>query len=190
MQIQQLSVFIENKPGRMAEVTEVLAEANIDIRAISVADTRDFGILRVIVDKPKEAVEALKAADAELQLRFSPALGRRAAQYLARITGGRYDAVAVSRDFSVAARLKGDAQQRDSLYMSAGAADALYLALRLAIVDLTLPAEEPCPIVLDDALASVDAARRGRIMELLEEIAEKRQVILFTCTDIQPKEEK
>ena len=40
MQIQQLSVFIENKPGRMAEVTEVLAEANIDIRAISVADTR------------------------------------------------------------------------------------------------------------------------------------------------------
>ena len=61
MQIQQLSVFIENKPGRMAEVTEVLAEANIDIRAISVADTRDFGILRVIVDKPKEAVEALKA---------------------------------------------------------------------------------------------------------------------------------
>ena len=61
MQIQQLSVFIENKPGRMAEVTEVLAEANIDIRAISVADTRDFGILRVIVDKPKEAVEALVA---------------------------------------------------------------------------------------------------------------------------------
>lgn len=136
------------------------------------------------------AVDALKAADAELQLRFSPALGRRAAEYLSRITGGRYDAVAVSRDFSVTARLTGDAEQRSSLYLSAGAADALYIALRLAIVDLTLPEEEPCPIVLDDALASVDAARRGRIMELLEEIAEKRQVILFTCTDIQPKEEK
>lgn len=61
MQIQQLSVFIENKPGRLAEITEVLAEAKIDIRAISVADTSDFGILRVIVDKPKEAVAALKA---------------------------------------------------------------------------------------------------------------------------------
>ena len=60
MQIQQLSVFIENKPGRLAEITEVLAEADIDIRAISVADTSDFGILRVIVDKPKEAVAALK----------------------------------------------------------------------------------------------------------------------------------
>lgn len=60
MQIQQLSVFIENKPGRLAEITEVLAQTGVDIRAISVADTSDFGILRVIVDKPKEAVLALK----------------------------------------------------------------------------------------------------------------------------------
>ena len=60
MQIQQLSVFVENKPGRLAEITEVLAGAGIDIRAISVADTSDFGILRVIVDKPQEAVKALK----------------------------------------------------------------------------------------------------------------------------------
>lgn len=60
MQIQQLSVFIENKPGRLAEITEVLSNANVDIRAISVADTSDFGILRVIVDRPKEAVIALR----------------------------------------------------------------------------------------------------------------------------------
>ena len=60
MQIQQLSVFIENKPGRLADITEVLANADVDIRAISVADTSDFGILRVIVDRPKEAVLALR----------------------------------------------------------------------------------------------------------------------------------
>ena len=60
MQIQQLSIFIENKPGRLAEITEVLAAANIDIRAISVADTSDFGILRVIVDQPEKAVTTLK----------------------------------------------------------------------------------------------------------------------------------
>ena len=62
MQIQQLSVFIENKPGRMAEVTEVLADAQIDIRAISVADTRDFGILRLIVSDTQKAADVLKAA--------------------------------------------------------------------------------------------------------------------------------
>ena len=61
MQIQQLSVFVENKPGRLAEITEALAGAGVDIRAISVADTSDFGILRVIVDKPQQAVEALKS---------------------------------------------------------------------------------------------------------------------------------
>lgn len=60
MQIKQLSVFVENKPGRLAEITETLAGAGVDIRAISVADTSDFGILRVIVDKPDDAVKALK----------------------------------------------------------------------------------------------------------------------------------
>lgn len=60
MQIKQLSVFVENKPGRLADITELLAENGIDIRAISVADTSDFGILRIIVDKPDEAVAILK----------------------------------------------------------------------------------------------------------------------------------
>ena len=46
MQIKQLSVFVENKSGRLAEITETLAKANVDIRAISIADTSDFGILR------------------------------------------------------------------------------------------------------------------------------------------------
>jgi hypothetical protein len=68
MQIQQLSIFVENKSGRLAEITEVLAAANIDIRAISVADTSDFGILRLIVNKPTEAVEVLKQAGLTVSL--------------------------------------------------------------------------------------------------------------------------
>ena len=68
MQIQQLSIFVENKSGRLAEITEALAAANIDIRAISVADTSDFGILRLIVNKPAEAVEALKQAGLTVSL--------------------------------------------------------------------------------------------------------------------------
>lgn len=60
MQIKQLSVFIENKKGRLAEITRVLSDNKIDIRAISVADTSDFGILRIIVDKPEDAMASLK----------------------------------------------------------------------------------------------------------------------------------
>jgi hypothetical protein len=59
MQIKQISVFLENNAGRLGEVTRVLADANINIRAISIADTADFGILRLIVDKSAEAIKAL-----------------------------------------------------------------------------------------------------------------------------------
>ena len=58
--IQQLSVFIENKKGRLAHITKVLAQAGIDIKAMSVADTSDFGILRLIVDDPKAAIGAFE----------------------------------------------------------------------------------------------------------------------------------
>ena len=62
MFVTQISVFLENKPGKLAQLTEVLQENNVDISAISVADTTEFGIVRMIVDKPKEAVAAIKAA--------------------------------------------------------------------------------------------------------------------------------
>jgi len=62
MQIKQFSVFLENNAGRLADVTAALATAGVDIRALSIADTTDFGIFRVIVDKPEAAMEALMEA--------------------------------------------------------------------------------------------------------------------------------
>jgi hypothetical protein len=60
MQAEQISVFLENKAGRLAEVTGILSEANVNIRALALADTSDFGVLRLIVDDNIKAVEALK----------------------------------------------------------------------------------------------------------------------------------
>jgi hypothetical protein len=60
MQIRQVSVFIENKVGRIMEITEVLGESDINLRALSLADTSDFGILRMIVDNIDKAVKVLK----------------------------------------------------------------------------------------------------------------------------------
>ena len=60
MRVEQIAVFLENKSGRLAEITSILAENNINIRALAVADTADFGILRLIVDKVDEAETALK----------------------------------------------------------------------------------------------------------------------------------
>ena len=60
MKVEQISIFIENKSGRLAEVTGTLGVAGVNIRALSLADTSDFGILRLIVDKTDLAKETLK----------------------------------------------------------------------------------------------------------------------------------
>jgi len=60
MIVEQIAIFLENKSGRLAEVTELLARNNINIRALSLADTADFGIFRLIVNEPEKAVEILK----------------------------------------------------------------------------------------------------------------------------------
>jgi hypothetical protein len=60
MRVEQISIFLENKAGRLAEVTRVLSEAGVNIRALSLADTSDFGILRLIVDNNDRAKAALK----------------------------------------------------------------------------------------------------------------------------------
>lgn len=62
MSIKQISVFLENTTGRICEVTRTLAQAGINLRAISIADTADFGILRIVVDRNDEAISALTAA--------------------------------------------------------------------------------------------------------------------------------
>lgn len=60
MDIKQISVFLENKAGRLAEVTACLAQAGINIRALYLADTTDFGILRMIVNDPDRAQDVLR----------------------------------------------------------------------------------------------------------------------------------
>jgi hypothetical protein len=60
MRVEQISIFLENRAGRLAEITRVLGEAGINIRALSLADTSDFGILRLIVNDNEKAKAVLK----------------------------------------------------------------------------------------------------------------------------------
>ena len=63
MLIKQISIFVENKPGRLSNITNILKQNDIDIRALSIADTKDFGILRLIVNDPDKACNVLKGAE-------------------------------------------------------------------------------------------------------------------------------
>ena len=127
------------------------------------------------------AIETLGRADSELQSRFSPQLAQKAADYMDYLTDGRYDELVLARDLSAKARSADDPTPRDTAYLSAGTADLLYLSVRLALCELTCPADDPCPLVLDDTLVNFDDARAKRAMALFGEIAQHRQVILFTC---------
>lgn len=58
--VKQLAVFVENAPGRLAEITGIVGDAGVNIRGFSVADTADFGIVRIVVNDPHKAAEALR----------------------------------------------------------------------------------------------------------------------------------
>jgi hypothetical protein len=68
MNIKQISVFLENKSGRVAEVMGIIAKEKIDVKALSLSDTADFGVLRFIVDDPDRCVKILKTYDLVAQV--------------------------------------------------------------------------------------------------------------------------
>ena len=127
------------------------------------------------------AMDALTQANTVLQNRFSPALGVRAAEIFSAITGGRYDKVLLSRDFSLSAEMAGDPVSRSVRLLSQGAADQLYLAVRLAICDMVLPGDKRVPLILDDALVTFDDDRLRAALDYLLAESHRRQILLFTC---------
>ena len=127
------------------------------------------------------AMDTLNDANTILQNRFSPELGRRAAEIFQALTDGRYSGVVLDRAFRLSAEPAGDSVYRDAQLLSAGASDQLYLAVRLAICELVLPEEHAVPIILDDALANFDDERCAAALRWLKEEGRKRQILLFTC---------
>ena len=126
------------------------------------------------------ATETLKDANTEIQTRFSPRLGKRATELMSRLTDGRYDELTIDRQMAAKARLTGDVSPRESAFLSAGALDQLYFALRIAMCELAL-SDTASPMILDDALVNFDDNRMALALDLLLELSETRQIILFTC---------
>ena len=124
------------------------------------------------------AMETLQQANAQLQQRFSPQLNRAAGALLKRLTGGKYHALSLDKELEASASGERDVLPHSALYLSKGTVDQIYLAVRLAVCDLCFP---DAPLVLDEALAAFDDVRAKRALELLQELAEQRQILLFSC---------
>ncbi len=143
--------------------------------------TRRITELKARYDALTLAINTLKEADGELQTRISPVLSRIAGQYMKQLTMGRYEKLLFDKSFDAMAKTNEDSVSRNVLSLSQGTADQLYLSLRLAMCEIMLSGEEPCPIILDDALVSFDEERLTSSLDLLLKLSEKRQIILFSC---------
>ena len=126
------------------------------------------------------AQSALESALQELQRRFAPDITRRAGHFLGRLTGGIYDRISIGEDLSVLAARDSETTLRTAAWRSEGTGDQMYLALRLAVWEVLSPES---PLILDDALVRFDQTRMKRAMDLLTELGEKRQILLFSCQD-------
>ena len=125
------------------------------------------------------AMAVLEQANDSLQTRFAPEISRRAEAVMAELTDSRYDRILLDRALTITARETGEVTSRELNRLSAGTADQLYLAVRLAICGAVLG--EDVPLILDDALVNFDDARLLRAMQLLRNEGRNRQILLFTC---------
>ena len=144
-------------------------------------DRRDA--LRAALDRDRRTSDALyvalaelTSADEERQARFAPELSRRTGEYFRALTGGRYETLALDRELTAAVTGAGEALPRPDRSLSRGTREQLYLALRLALCE-----ENDCPLILDDALAFFDDERLALALDLLRELSQTRQILLFTC---------
>ena len=183
----------EALPRAMANAQAVRSQLDMlggQIRAMGDRDTLESRLNRKQAELSQlqseyaaiaKAMDALSRADQTLQNRFSPELGQRAAEIFGALTGGRYQQVLFDRSFALSAAPTGDPSPRDIRLLSQGTADQLYLATRLAICEMVLPADKSVPLILDDALANFDSDRMSAALDWLAEAAKDRQILLFTC---------
>ena len=127
------------------------------------------------------ALDVLRSANTTLQNRFSPELGRRAAEIFADMTGSPWSHILLDREFRLSAEAGSDPTRRSVQLLSSGTADQLYLAVRLAICEMVLPVEQNAPLILDDALLTFDDERLHKTLDYLVRLGEQRQILLFSC---------
>jgi uncharacterized protein YhaN len=172
---------------RKSQLIEQLGKLHGTMNAMGdeqVLQTRIDGLRKRIADLEETAAaldmaqQTLAVATEQLQRRFAPRIAERAKDLFAKLTGGRYDRLNLTRELTVDAAAAGEMTMRSAQWRSEGTIDQLYLALRLAVAEALTP---QAPLILDDALVRFDDKRLAAALRILKEASDSRQVLLFTC---------
>lgn len=185
----QLRQELDTLGRSLAALRTRRAQADGELRAVGDPDAlrEQLALLNGQIGDEEEryaaltaAMDALAAANAQLQQRFAPAVSALAGEILSKLTAGRYDSLTFTRSFEALAGMEGGTG-KSAVLLSQGTADQSYLALRLAICLLALPDTDSAPILLDDALVTFDDQRLSLALGVLHDFSLSRQVLLLTC---------
>ncbi len=190
---RRLEAWLDNKAK---ELRQASGRLDRDIDYLHEHDSADevegkMKVLRTEIDNAHEIrdrafllARIVERADRDFRNQHQPTLLRRAGEHLRRMTGGRYDRIAVrevgDQSFYLCGPSIPDEPRRVEGALSQGAKEQTYLALRLAIVDHLDEGKERLPLILDETLVNWDAERRTWFFKLLHEVSESRQVFFFT----------
>lgn len=171
----QLQIAERQSSGRpLHEIEEECAYARASI-----------AVLENELDACAYAMALIEEIARDKHARIAPLLASRASEYIARITNGAYTDLRVDADLrvSLAVPAAPDARVQPEKSLSKGTVDQIYLSLRLALVDALSATGEPAPMLLDDPFANYDDGRLHVTLALMREVAQRNQVLLFTCRE-------
>ncbi len=173
----ELSVSVKELEGKLSYVFN--GEKNpADVESEISAIKDDISKLEKEYKAAELALDVLKDVHQRMKSDFAPVINKEAGKYLERLTKGKYKNIRVAEDYHI--KMIHDAEElHEAEYFSLGTYEQIYLALRLAMAHM--PGGEGVPIFLDDFLMSYDDKRQNAAIELLSELAKKRQIIAFTC---------
>lgn len=171
--IHQAQLNLGNLQGRMAALgqPEELHRQKVQVQ-------QRMETLKLWLGALELGLSTLETARNELQRRFAPQISHRAQELFSRLTGGRYNRLTLGTDFGLQVAAQEDVTLHSAQYPSDGTVDQLYLSLRLAVAEALTP---EAPLILDDALVRFDDDRLKIALEVLEQEAKDKQVLLFTC---------
>ncbi len=169
--------------GRMLELSRQLAAATVDMEELNsrISQTQgDIQDMKEYYDILNVAAANMKKAVDEVGSTFGPELNAATAQIFTGITGGKYPAMIVDREYKISVKEEAGAFH-EWKYLSNGTIDQAYFALRLAMTRLLTGDGEKLPLLLDDVFIQYDEERRRLAMEYLKEYSRDSQVIYFSC---------